>query len=319
MTHPVPLTIGLSTAAGNAFTPGEWRDLLARIDGAADAVTLTDGFAADGPQGPDAIILANWLGGQTRQVSIIAGVAVNFTEPFHISTAIATLDYVTGGRAGLLVQPSGPELAKRALDAISHPGGYPQTEAGDLAEDLADAVAAIRLLWDSWQDDAVIRDVERHRFLDPDRLHHVNFRGRHFSISGPSITPRPPQGQPVGAIALSGPGDPARGADIAFLPLGLGAAGNLPVHGDLTLGFAGEAEAPGLWRGEPGRLAAYLAGLHRPGLSGWRLSPEDPRRDLPLLLAELPALRAAGLIAEPGRGTLRARLGLSPAPNRFAA
>ncbi len=54
-----------------------------------------------------------------------------------------------------------------------------------------------RRLWDSWEDDAVIRDTATGRFLDADKVHHVNFTGEHFSIAGPLITPRPPQGQLV--------------------------------------------------------------------------------------------------------------------------
>jgi alkanesulfonate monooxygenase SsuD/methylene tetrahydromethanopterin reductase-like flavin-dependent oxidoreductase (luciferase family) len=54
-----------------------------------------------------------------------------------------------------------------------------------------------RQLWDSWEDDAVIRDVASGRFLDADRVHHVNFTGARFTVTGPLITPRPPQGQVV--------------------------------------------------------------------------------------------------------------------------
>ncbi len=55
----------------------------------------------------------------------------------------------------------------------------------------------MRRLWDSWDDDAEIRDVATWRFVDRDRLHYIDFSGRWFSVRGPSITPRPPQGQPV--------------------------------------------------------------------------------------------------------------------------
>ena len=54
-----------------------------------------------------------------------------------------------------------------------------------------------RRLWDSWEDDAEIRDRATGRFIDRDKLHSIDFEGEHFSVRGPSITPRPPQGQPV--------------------------------------------------------------------------------------------------------------------------
>jgi alkanesulfonate monooxygenase SsuD/methylene tetrahydromethanopterin reductase-like flavin-dependent oxidoreductase (luciferase family) len=63
-------------------------------------------------------------------------------------------------------------------------------------------VEVVRRLWDSWEDDAEIRDVATGRFIDRDKLHFVDFAGRFFSVRGPSITPRPPQGQPV-VLALA--------------------------------------------------------------------------------------------------------------------
>jgi alkanesulfonate monooxygenase SsuD/methylene tetrahydromethanopterin reductase-like flavin-dependent oxidoreductase (luciferase family) len=67
----------------------------------------------------------------------------------------------------------------------------------DLFDEAADAVEVVRRLWDSWDDDAVIRDVPGGRFADRDKLHYTDFDGRWFAVRGPSITPRPPQGQPV--------------------------------------------------------------------------------------------------------------------------
>ena len=55
----------------------------------------------------------------------------------------------------------------------------------------------VRRLWDSWEDDTGIRDVATGRFVDRDRLHYIDFEGRWFNVRGPSIVPRPPQGQPL--------------------------------------------------------------------------------------------------------------------------
>src|SRR5260370_99506 len=86
--------------------------------------------------------------------------------------------------------------------------------------EAADYVEVLRRLWDSWQDDAEIRDVATGRFVDRDKLHYIDFEGRWFSVRGPSITPRPPQGQPV--VAALGHGTVpyrliARSADIGFV------------------------------------------------------------------------------------------------------
>src|SRR5206468_1053056 len=68
----------------------------------------------------------------------------------------------------------------------------------------ADYVEVVRRLWDSWEDDAEIRDVATGRFVDREKLHYINFQGRWFNVKGPSITPRPPQAQPpVVALAHS--------------------------------------------------------------------------------------------------------------------
>ena len=77
----------------------------------------------------------------------------------------------------------------------------------------------LRRLWDSWEDDAEIRDVASGRFVDRDKLHYIDFEGATFSVRGPSITPRPPQGQPI--VAALGHGDPAYAliagsADVGF-------------------------------------------------------------------------------------------------------
>jgi alkanesulfonate monooxygenase SsuD/methylene tetrahydromethanopterin reductase-like flavin-dependent oxidoreductase (luciferase family) len=150
------------------------------------------------------------------------------TEPFHLSKAIATLDYVSTGRAGVRVQ-----IGARA-DAAAHFGRReipplnrdrlddPETERqiADRFDEAADYVEVLRRLWDSWEDDAEIRDVATGRFIDRDKLHYIDFEGRWFEVKGPSITPRPPQGQPVVA-ALGHRSVPyqliGRSADVGFI------------------------------------------------------------------------------------------------------
>ena len=78
----------------------------------------------------------------------------------------------------------------------------------------------LRRLWDSWEDDAEIRDIATGRFIDRNKLHYIDFEGRWFSVKGPSITPRPPQGQPI--VAALGHGGAsyeliAGSADVGFV------------------------------------------------------------------------------------------------------
>jgi alkanesulfonate monooxygenase SsuD/methylene tetrahydromethanopterin reductase-like flavin-dependent oxidoreductase (luciferase family) len=104
---------------------------------------------------------------------------------------------------------------------LSDPGGPgPLPVVEELFDEAADHVEVQRRLWDSWEDDAEIRDVATSRFVDREKLHHIDFHGRHFSVKGPSITPRPPQGQPP-VTALAHATVPyrlvARAADVGYV------------------------------------------------------------------------------------------------------
>jgi alkanesulfonate monooxygenase SsuD/methylene tetrahydromethanopterin reductase-like flavin-dependent oxidoreductase (luciferase family) len=149
----------------------------------------------------------------TTRIGLVPSVTVTHTEPFHISKAIATLDFVSSGRAGVRVQVSArPDEAahfgRRTFPSPTEPAdpARRQALARDLLDEAADYVEVLRRLWDSWEDDAEIRDVTSGRFIDRTKLHYIDFTGRWFSVRGPSITPRSPQGQPlVTALAHSSP------------------------------------------------------------------------------------------------------------------
>ena len=149
----------------------------------------------------------------TRHIGLVPSVVVTHTEPFHASKAIATLDYVSPGRAGVRIRVSSspheaalfgrrdvPRLNLRDRDDPA----VREFTAGLIAE-AADYVEVMRRLWDSWEDDAEIRDAATGRFIDRDKLHYIDFAGDCFSVKGPSITPRPPQGQPVVSALGHGP------------------------------------------------------------------------------------------------------------------
>ncbi|MFF3914020.1 LLM class flavin-dependent oxidoreductase [Streptomyces sp. NPDC001852] len=222
------------------FTAGYWADLVTEAErGLIDFVTIEDGL---GPQSShfldpdertdqvrgrlDAVLVASRVAPLTRHIGLVPTVVATHTEPFHISKAIATLDYVSTGRAGLRVQITArPNEAAhfgrrtiRRIDAYDSPAA--QDVVTELFEEAADHVEVVRRLWDSWEDDAEIRDAATGRFIDRDKLHYIDFEGRHFSVKGPSITPRPPQGQPL-VTALAHQTVPyrlvARGADVGYV------------------------------------------------------------------------------------------------------
>ncbi|MEE1672019.1 LLM class flavin-dependent oxidoreductase (plasmid) [Streptomyces sp. WAC07094] len=224
------------------FTAGHWADLVAEAErGLLDFVTFEDGLGlqsshygeldgrTDQVRGRlDAVLTASRIAPLTRHIGLVPTVIATHTEPFHISKAIATLDYVSTGRAGLRVQISARPheaahfgrrtFAPISLEELKTAAG--QERLTDLFDEAADYVEVVRRLWDSWEDDAEIRDVVSGRFVDRDKLHYIDFEGKRFSVKGPSITPRPPQGQPL-VTALAHQTVPyrlvARQADVGYV------------------------------------------------------------------------------------------------------
>ncbi|MFF3439150.1 LLM class flavin-dependent oxidoreductase [Streptosporangium sp. NPDC002721] len=224
------------------FTAAYWAALVAEAEhGLLDFVTIEDSLALqttrlDGHDGRtdqvrgrlDAVLVASRIAPLTSRIGLVPTATTTHTEPFHVAASIATLDYVSSGRAGWRPQISGRHTEAAHFGRREVPELRPEDLADiarsplvrELFGDAADAVEAVRRLWDSWEDDAVIRDVATGRFVDRDRLHYVDFEGERFTVKGPSIVPRPPQGQPL-VTALAHARLPyefaARGADVVYV------------------------------------------------------------------------------------------------------
>ncbi|MEU4250907.1 LLM class flavin-dependent oxidoreductase [Amycolatopsis sp. NPDC026612] len=225
------------------LTAGYWADLVREAEaGKLDFVTIEDSLAlqtanhldrpgerTDLVQGRlDAVLIAARVAPLTSRIGLVPTAVVTHTEPFHLSKAIATLDYVSTGRAGVRVQVAGRaddnrhfgrrEFGEFRLEDAAEPDR--PSPLADLFDEAADYVEVLRRLWDSWEDDAEIRDVATGRFVDREKLHYIDFEGRWFSVKGPSITPRPPQGQPP-VTALAHAAVPyrlaARSADVVYV------------------------------------------------------------------------------------------------------
>jgi alkanesulfonate monooxygenase SsuD/methylene tetrahydromethanopterin reductase-like flavin-dependent oxidoreductase (luciferase family) len=224
------------------FEAGYWADLVTEAERASvDFVTIEDSLTlqsdehfepnnrTDRVRGRlDAILIAARIAPRTHRIGLVPTAVVTHTEPFHVSKSIATLDYVSTGRAGVRIQLSARpdvaahfgrrELPHLSIDTIHDPAA--QRRIGEYFAEAADYVEVLRRLWDSWEDDAEIRDIATGRFIDRDKLHYIDFEGRWFSVKGPSITPRPPQGQPI--VAALGHGGAsyeliAGSADVGFV------------------------------------------------------------------------------------------------------
>ncbi|MDR6171409.1 LLM class flavin-dependent oxidoreductase [Curtobacterium sp. SORGH_AS_0776] len=181
-----------------------WRDVVVEQDRlGVDAVTIEDSFTA-GPVDAagdldtstvvgrlDALLVANAVAPATRALGLVPTVSVTHTEPFHVATGLQTLDHVSQGRAGWRIQVS-PTPREAALFG-RRPGGDEASVLFDEAREVAEVVSR---LWDSWDDDAIIRDVTTGRFIDRDRIHNAEFAGSFLSVHGASIVPRSPQGRP---------------------------------------------------------------------------------------------------------------------------
>ena len=216
-----------TAGADRLFDPTYWVNLVQEAEaGLLDFASFEDALRlqSDDPSGVDgrkdrvrgrldAVLVASPVAPATRWIGLVPSVTVTHTEPFHLSKAIATLDYVSRGRAGVRVQVSARadearHFGRRTLLDGPESDHGPSGEvaiAGDLLDEAADWVEVVRRLWDSWEDDAEIRDRATGRFIDRDKLHYVDFASRFFSVRGPSITPRPPQGQPLVAALAHGP------------------------------------------------------------------------------------------------------------------
>ncbi|MGW4466329.1 LLM class flavin-dependent oxidoreductase [Micromonospora sp. NPDC004704] len=286
----------------------------------------------------EAGVRAAYLSTVTERIGLAPTLHTTTTEPFHLATQLASLDHASRGRAAWVV---GATNSPEALATIGGSGPY---EPDRLRGEVSDVIEVARCLWDSWQDDAIIRDRATGRFLDPDRVHHVNFTGGSFSVVGPLITPRPPQGQVVVIaadtlgvtgqvdIALVGGGDPGAVAErtrrvreddvpLVFaevevlLDAAEPAADRLAALDRATPWGTGDrlrhvGSAEGLTT-----LLRQLAAV----VDGVRLHPAVLSVDLPVLADRvLPALAAHRLHVAPVAGaTLRTTLGLPHPSNRF--
>jgi alkanesulfonate monooxygenase SsuD/methylene tetrahydromethanopterin reductase-like flavin-dependent oxidoreductase (luciferase family) len=282
----------------------------------------------------DAVLVAARIAPATRHIGLIPVATVTHTEPFHVSKSIATLDYVSHGRAGWQ-----PRVSATTHEAALF--GRRDGSQTSLFDEAAEYVDVVRRLWDSWEDDAIIRDVSTGRYVDVNKLHYIDFTGKYFSVKGPSITPRPPQGQPVvAALAHVGPAYEfaAAGADVVFITPTDGAsvqsilaevraAGgtHLKVIADVVISFDGAGDFRSdavVFNGGATELVDMLLDWHRLGVDGARLRPGVNAIDLPVIVDEVvPLLQRAGRFRAGYRDgeTLRARLGLPVAPNRYAA
>jgi FMN-dependent oxidoreductase (nitrilotriacetate monooxygenase family) len=135
--------------------------------------------------------LLSALAAVTERIGLVATGSTTFDEPYHIARRFASLDHISGGRAGWnIVTTSNPDAALNfgLEDHMLHGERYAR------AREFYDVVTG---LWDSFADDAFIRDVENGIYFDPNKMHVLNHKGKYLSVRGPLNIARPVQGWPV--------------------------------------------------------------------------------------------------------------------------
>ena len=171
-------------------------DLLFLADGnGVRQMDKPDLFAATSPSDRpgvfEPVTLLSALAMATSHIGLVATTTTTYDEPFHVARRFASLDHLSGGRAGWnLVTTSNPEDALN----FSHTEHVARDRRYERAFEFAEVVKG---LWDSWADDAFPQDKASGQFLIPSKVHVLNHQGKHFQVRGPLNAPRPPQGHPV--------------------------------------------------------------------------------------------------------------------------
>ncbi|WP_374300191.1 LLM class flavin-dependent oxidoreductase [Paracoccus sp. (in: a-proteobacteria)] len=238
--------------------------------GLFDAYFLADGLATGGTSegGPariagfEPVTLFAALATQTMHLGFIATASTTYEEPYNTARKFASLDLISGGRAGWNVVTTATEAAARNFNLdTQHPHAVRYARA-------AEHVEVVRKLWDSFEDDIFIRDKTRGAFLDRAKLHRAHHKGQHFKVEGPLNVSRSPQGHPV--IVQAGQSEDGRGLAAATAEVIFTAHQRLDTARDFYRDI--KARARGLGR-DPGHI------LIMPGVSPFVGRTESEARE----------------------------------------
>ncbi|WP_431285729.1 NtaA/DmoA family FMN-dependent monooxygenase [Humitalea sp. 24SJ18S-53] len=138
---------------------------------------------------PEAFTLAGYIAAVTEKIGIVATVNTTYAHPFNVARASATLDHLSGGRLALNV------VTGRDPEAAQNFGRDEHWQTDRRFDTATEFTEVVHQLWDSWEDGALVAEKDGGRFLDPDRVHRIDYRGEEFQVRGPLNIVRPPQGQ----------------------------------------------------------------------------------------------------------------------------
>lgn len=169
-----------------------------------DMVFLADGIglrAEDNPKGSlsrsaqnaelEPLTLLAALAPMTKHIGLVATASTTYNEPFHIARKYASLDQISGGRAGWNIVTSWSEAEARNFNRDAH------MLYEERYERAAEFVEVVKGLWDSWEQDAFLRDQASGIFFEVSKMHRLEHVGKHFKVQGPLTIARTPQGRPL--------------------------------------------------------------------------------------------------------------------------
>lgn len=172
---------------------------LARIaeDAKLDMLFLSDGMSFNHLSHPAELVrfepttLIASLSAITKHIGFVATASTTYNEPFHIARKFSSLDHLNNGRSAWNIVTSYYEAEANNFNQSSHPDHSLRYKKA------AEFVEVVKGLWDSWEEDALVRDKESGVFLDPNKLHTLDYKGTYYSVKGPLNSSRSPQGRPV--------------------------------------------------------------------------------------------------------------------------
>ena len=148
------------------------------------------------------ITLLGAIAAVTERIGLVATATTTYFEPFLVARFFASLDQISGGRAGWNL------VTSLAIAEAYNFGRQTHPHHGDRYARAREFAKVVLGLWDSWEEGAVVADKERGLYLDREKLHFLNHTGKHFSVRGPLTVHRSPQGHPV--IVQAGQSDDGR-------------------------------------------------------------------------------------------------------------
>jgi FMN-dependent oxidoreductase (nitrilotriacetate monooxygenase family) len=168
----------------------------------AESVMFDSVFLADTPalQGESArrpagriepLTLLTAIARATRRIGLIATASTSYNDPYNLARRFASLDHVSGGRAGWNIVTTAGDDAARNFGLDGQPSHAERYQRAD------EFVEVARKLWDSWEDDAIVADPERGVWAEDDKVHVIDHRGQFFRVRGPLNLSRSPQGHPL--------------------------------------------------------------------------------------------------------------------------